>query len=201
MKRTYILALAVAALLLAWGLISGRQGCADTQAHQGETQAAIAQGESNVHVQQADQLKAEAKAEREARKTAEARVDRLKKENAELLRRLAAGAGAGVPHDPGAGQAQPGTPDPDVRDAVIEKQQEIIAEQDKVIESQAKELKLVHQEAADNRAAMEAERRRVAGLQIALDAQKHVRSSERWSGRFEGAGAGTVFGFILKAVL
>lgn len=84
---------------------------------------------------------------------------------------------------------------------MIEKQQEIIAEQDKVIESQVKELKLVRQESAENRAAVEAERRRVAGLQIALDAQKHVRSSERWSGRFEGASAGTVFGFVLKAIL
>lgn len=200
MKRIYLLAALAAALILGWLLLAGGRGCSREQAQQGEHQAAVAQGESNVHVQQADQLKAEAQAEREARKTAEARVDRLKKENAELLRRVAALHGSGVPHDPGPGQAQPDDPDSDTRDAVIEKQQEIIAEQDKVIESQAKELKLVRQESAENRAAVEAERRRAAGLQIALDAQKHVQTSARWEGRFEGAGAGALAGFILKAI-
>lgn len=200
MKRTHILGAVIAALLLIWALASGGRGCADAQVHQGETQAAVAQGESNVHVQQANQLQAEAKAEREARKTAEARVDRLKKENAELLRRLAASHGASVPHAPGPGVPVQDDPDADPRDAVIEKQQEIIAEQDKVMESQAKELVLVRQESTENRAALEAERRRAAGLQIALDAQKHVRSSERWGGRVEGFGVGNLTGFLAKAL-
>lgn len=201
MKRTYILAALAAALILAWALLAGGRGCRQEQVQQGEHQAAVAQGESNVHVQQAQQLQAQADSEREARKTAEANVARLKKENAALLRRLAASGGAGVPPAAGAGAAGQDDPGADPRDAVIEKQQEIIAEQDKVIESQARELKLVRLEASESKAAVEAERRRAAGLQIALDAQKHVQSNERWSGRFEGAGAGALAALLAKAIL
>lgn len=201
MKRIYILAIVAAALLILWGLLGGARGCASKKVEQGQHQAAVAEGESNVHVQQADKLKAEAQAECEARKTAEARLDRLKKENADLLRRVAAGHGASIPPASGSSAALPDDPGADVRDAVIEKQQEILEEQDKVIESQKTELILTHQESAENKAAFESERRRAVGLQISLDAQKHVQSSERWSGRLEGGSAGVLAGFLIKALL
>ena len=125
---------------------------------------------------------------------AKANLDRLTSERDALLRKLK------QPPSPGpvALPPLPAIPSdtPDVRDAVIAKDAEVIASQKSVIEQQDAEIKGLVTSRDQWKAAYSDEKRSNVGLQIALDAQKVVSSSNKWVYRAQGLVIGFGAGYI-----
>ena len=125
---------------------------------------------------------------------AKANLDRLTSERDALLRKLKQPPS----HGPVALPPLPAIPSdtPDVRDAVIAKDAEVIASQKSVIEQQDAEIKGLVTSRDQWKAAYSDEKRSNVGLQIALDAQKVVSSSNKWVYRAQGLVIGFGAGYI-----
>ena len=125
---------------------------------------------------------------------AKANLDRLTSERDALLRKLKQPPS----HSPVALPSLPAIPSdtPDVRDAVIAKDAEVIASQKSVIEQQDAEIKGLVTSRDQWKAAYSDEKRSNVGLQIALDAQKVVSSSNKWVYRAQGLVIGFGAGYI-----
>lgn len=179
-------------ILLLLASLAGVDSCRRKVVSAAEHQSAVYEGQADAHATQAQSIPDHAK-ELEA---AQASVDSARREVERLRRLLASKPSIPVP-DP-AGASAPIVPavSPDGRDEVIAAQVVLIAAQD----GQIKGLKLAlgdeSRRSSEWKAAFEAERKRAAGLEIALDAQKHIAASGRWRGRLEGLAVGLGAGLI-----
>lgn len=182
--------------------LMGASSCYGRLASQAEHQAAIHQGEASAHASQAqasDAVVTDLQAKLEA---AKADLGRLSAERGALLRKLAAAKQDG--HDsalPVAGDETPAAPvSVDLSAQVIAKDAEVIEAQAKVIKGYEVQVVTLTVSRDQWKAAFEAERRRAAGLEIALDAQKHVASNGKWMGRAQGFVFGLGAGFVAGRV-
>lgn len=176
--------------------LAGASSCYTKRGTQAEHQAAIHLGEANAHASQAkasDAAVEDLKAKLEASK---ADLGRLTLERGALLRKLAAAKQDGRDQAvPVAGHKAPVAP-VSVDLQVIAKDAEVIEAQAKVIKGYEAEVVTLTASRDQWKAAFEAERKRATGLEIALDAQKHVASSGKWAGRLQGLAIGLGAGFV-----
>lgn len=198
MRPAYgIIGLGLVMLLLA--SLAGVDSCRRKQVEQAQHQAAIHEGEANAHAGQAqasDAIVADLQAKLEASK---ADLGRLSAERSALLRKLAAAKqDGGDPHGPAADPQTPVAPvSDDLHLAVIAKDAEVIEAQANFIKGQEAQISALVISRDEWKSAFEAERKRATGLEIALDAQKHLNKSGRWLGRLEGLAVGLGAGFTV----
>jgi len=186
-------------VMLALASLAGASSCYKKRVEAAQHQAAIEQGKADAHAEQAkaqDAAISDLKAKLDASK---ADLGRLSDERGALLRKLAAakqnGGNPGVSVD--ASDAAPVAPvSTDLSAQVIAKDAEVIAAQDSRIKGLEESNRLLSASRDEWKAAFEAERKRSAGLEIALDAQKHVASSGKWTGRLQGLAIGLGAGFV-----
>jgi hypothetical protein len=184
---------AALAILLTGLLANQVRTCQNTRATQAEHNASVAQGEANAHATQAKTSDAAVSDLQAKLQDQSASLDRLLKERAALLRKLAKNPipnDVAMPSDPGAPPS-----DPDPRDAVIAKDAEVITELQ--ADAGAKDSLIIQLTVSRDqwKSAYEAENRRAVGLQIALDAQKVVSKSDKWLGRIQGFAVGVAVGY------
>jgi hypothetical protein len=186
-------------ILLAAGLVLGLIGATvfaldayhQRQVTQGEAQANEAKGEASAHANQAQDVPDHAKELEEA----QASVDRARAEVARLRKLLAAKPVLPVP---GPADSNPAHAEPvatDDRDETIAALDGLVSAQDKQIGTLKAALSDKTRQSEEWRLAFEAERRRAVGLEIALDAQKHVAATREWVGGFKGLVVGIVLGY------
>lgn len=181
------------------GAVAGASSCYHKKGSQAEHQAAIHQGEANAHAGQAqasDAAVADLQAKLEASK---ADLGRLSAERSSLLRKLAdAKQDSGNQAGSASGSVEtPVTPvSDDLHVAVIAKDAEVIEAQANFIKGQEAQISALVVSRDEWKAAFEAERKRAAGLEITLDAQKHVNKTGRWIGRLEGLAVGLGAGYV-----
>lgn len=174
----------------------GSQSCGKGKVQQAEATANVAHGAADAHratAQQSDAKVAGLEAEVAHQKAA---LAGLLGEREALRRNLAAQVPT-LPSNPDPAVPVPGPPSaPDVRDALIAKDAEVIAEQARVIESQGVQLDQIATSRDQWKLASEERAREAAGLRIALDAQKSVANSGKWVGRIQGVAIGIGAGFV-----
>ena len=191
---------AAVAVLLFGAVAFGLDSCGKSRANKSEIDAAFNKGQASGFRDGA----AKADKEVEGLSVQVARQDenvaRLVSERDAALQRLAASRRAGQPAV-GPSDSSPKPPvvvvdQEDARDGVILADARLIdGLQTQVKGLQAENLALVT--ARDQwKLASEAEARRAAGLQIALDAQKHVAASGKWLGRVQGFAVGAALGYV-----
>jgi hypothetical protein len=168
------------------------ESCAKKQATQAEAQANEAKGEANAHAHQAQNVPDHAQELAEA----QAGVDRARQEVERLRRLLASKPVIPVPDPVGPDPALPAFVAADDRDTTIAALNGLVRAQDTQIGTLKLALTDKTRQSEEWRLAFEAERRRAVGLEIALDAQKHVAASGKWVGRFQGFVAGAALGYV-----
>jgi hypothetical protein len=169
------------------GSLAALQGLESCRGNKAEHTAAVAEGEANAHVQQAAAIPSHA----EPLAKAQAGVDRARAKVAGAGKRVAAQPSVPISASTHADPAdnQPLVlPDPGTAD--------LVSAQDVLIAELRAALADEQRRSEQYRLAFEAERRRAVGLQIALDAQKHVQGASRWRGRIEGFAVGVATGFL-----
>ena len=174
--------------------LAGYNSCRKTQGSAAEVQANIAKGEANAHQSQAqasDAVVSDLQAKHLETKKA---LDRLTNERVALLKRLDVERQARLDAE----SAHPATiePIPDVRDAVIAKDAEVIAALQ--ADSTVKDSLIVQLTASRDewKQTAEARERQALAQESATKAWKHAVTSSRWQGRIEGFAAGAALGFL-----
>lgn len=195
-KLSHIL---IAVAIVAAGVVSllGYNSCVRKIEQKAETQSNVDHGQALAHAQQAkasDLVAADLQAKVDKQTVA---LVRLLAERDALLRKLA----AKVPAVPSSSDpASPSLPSmaslPDVRDSVIAKDAEVIDAQAQVIQGQTAEITNLVVSRDQWKSAYDAESRRATGLEIALEAQKHVSASGKWIGRLQGFAVGIGVGYL-----
>ncbi len=185
-------------VMLALASLAGASSCQRRKAEAAQHQAAIEQGKADAHAEQAkakDAAISDLAAKLEASK---ADLGRLAAERSSLLRKLAAAKqdsrDQGVPAN-GSDAAPVAPVSVDLSAQVIAKDAEVIAAHDGRIKGLEEANRLLSASRDEWKSAFEAERRRAAGLEIALAAQKHVASSDKWIGRLQGLAVGLGAGY------
>jgi len=174
--------------------LAGYNSCRKTQGSAAEVQANIAKGEANAHQSQAqasDAVVSDLQAKHLETKKA---LDRLTNERVALLKRLDVERQARLDAE----SAHPATiePIPDVRDAVIAKDAEVIAAQTVVIGQKDAEIVQLTTSRNEWKATAEARERQALAQEAATKAWKQAVTSSRWQGRIEGFAAGAALGFL-----
>ena len=193
-KLSHILIGAALAIGLIGAIAFGVSHFASKVEAKAETQSHVDQGQALAHAQAAKELDAAVQDIKAKLVLAQANLDRITSERNALLRKLKQPVSSGPVALPNLPAIPPG--DPDVRDAVIAKDAEVIDAQAKVIEGQKVEITGLGASRDQWKATYEAESRRVAGLEIALAAQKHVSASGKWIGRLQGFAVGIGTGYV-----
>jgi len=166
--------------------LAGYNSCRKTQGSAAEVQANIAKGEANAHQTQAqasDAVVSDLQAKHLETKKA---LDRLTNERVALLKRLDVERQARLDAE----SAHPATiePIPDVRDAVIAKDAEVIAAQTVVIGQKDAEIVQLTTSRNEWKATAEARERQALAQEAATKAWKQAR--------IEGFAAGAALGFL-----
>lgn len=187
-----ILAAAAAVLIIIGALVFGVDSCHRREGSAAETQSHVDQGVANAHLNQAQEVPDHA-AELAA---AQANVDRARAEVARVKRLLAAKPSLPVLDPTGANPAIAPTVAPDHRDETIAALDVLVRAQDGQIGSLTLALTDKTRQSEEYRLAFEAERRRAVGLEIALEAQKSLTASSKWTGRIQGFAAGAALGLL-----
>jgi len=174
--------------------LAGYNSCRKTQGSAAEVQANIAKGEANAHQSQAqasDAVVSDLQAKHLETKKA---LDRLTNDRVALLKRLDVERQARLDAE----SAHPATiePIPDVRDAVIAKDAEVIAAQTVVIGQKDAEIVQLTTSRNEWKATAEARERQALAQEAATKAWKQAVTSSRWQGRIEGFAAGAALGFL-----
>ena len=193
-RLSHIVAGAILAIGVVIGALIGIAHVAQKISGKAEASAKIEEKKADAH---ADAVKVSDKQVEDIKTKldiAQTNLDRLTSERDALLRKIK------QPPSPGpvALPTLPAIPSdtPDVRDAVIAKDAEVIASQKSVIEQQDAEIKGLVTSRDQWEAAYSDEKRSNVGLQIALDAQKVVSSSNKWVYRAQGLVIGFGAGYI-----
>lgn len=161
-----------------------------------EVIAAEAKGEANAHQAQA-QASDKALSDLQAKHLAtKATLDRLSAERVALLRRLEAERQARL--DAESAHPAPVEPVPDVRDAVIVKDAEVIAAQAVVIGQKDAEIVQLTTSRDQWKATAEARERQALAQEAATRAWKSAVTESRWLGRGEGFLAGVALGYVAR---
>lgn len=177
---------ALGGLLLIISALAALSGVESCRGQKAEHVAAVAQGEANANIRQAQAIPDHAAPLAEA----QAGVDRARAKVARTHQRVEAKPSIPVLPAPDANQAI-SSPVADPGGTA-----DLVAAQDVLIVELKAALADEHKRSESYRLAFEAERRRAAGLQIALDAQKHVQSASKWRGRVEGFVVGAALGYV-----
>ena len=181
----------VCVLIAGLGALSLFDSCKSKVVHEAEQAAAVAQGEANAHQQAAQAIPSH----EAVLGNAQAVVDQARAEVARLRKQLEAASRVQPPSEASAGSSDPAPVAPDLGE-LVRSQGTLIEAQD----GQIKALKLALQDETSRsgewKAAFEAERRRSAGLEIALAAQKSISKSDCWLGRVEGLALGIGVGYV-----
>ena len=193
-RLSHIVAGAILAIGVVIGALIGIAHVAQKISGKAEASAKIEEKKADAH---ADAVKVSDKQVEDIKTKldiAQTNLDRLTSERDALLRKIK------QPPSPGpvALPTLPAIPSdtPDVRDAVIAKDAEVIASQKSVIEQQDAEIKGLVTSRDQWEAAYSDEKRSNVGLQIALDAQKVVSSSNKWVYRAQGLVIGFGVGYV-----
>ena len=174
--------------------LAGYNSCRKTQGSAAEVQANIAKGEANAHQSQAQASDAVVSDLQAKHLEAQKALDRLTNERVALLKRLDVERQARLDAE----SAHPATiePIPDVRDAVIAKDAEVIAAQTVVIGQKDAEIVQLTTSRNEWKATAEARERQALAQEAATKAWKQAVTSSRWQGRIEGFAAGAALGFL-----
>jgi len=168
-------------------LARGKESAVEQQSH-------VDQGEANAHSYQAQLADLNA-ADLQAKVDNQAKdLDRLMAERNALRAKLLQQPAPS--HDQDGSVAPPVDPLPDPRDAIISKDDEVIRA---LMERAVVKDSLITQLTVSRdqwKSSFEAERRRSAGLEIALDAQKTVNKADKWIGRLQGFAIGIGVGYV-----
>lgn len=181
-------------ILAALASLAGVDSCRKKQGSNAQTQANVAKGEANAHQTQAqtsDAVAANLQAQLMAKETA---LGRLTAERGALLKRLESERQARLDAE----SAHPAAvePIPDVRDALIAKDAEVIEAQGKEIAG-LKDLTSQLVISRDQwKATAEARERQALAQQAATDAWKKAVTTSRWRGRIEGFAVGMASGYV-----
>lgn len=193
-RLSHIVAGAILAIGVVIGALIGIAHVAQKISGKAEASAKIEEKKADAHADAAKVSDKQVEDIKTKLDIAKANLDRLTSERDALLRKLK------QPPSPGpvALPPLPATPSdtPDVRDEVIAKDAEVIASQKAVIEQQDAEIKGLVTSRDQWKAAYSDEKRSNVGLQIALDAQKVVSSSNKWVYRAQGLVIGFGAGYI-----
>ena len=190
----HIIAGAVLALGLVFGIAMGISHVAQKISGKAEAGAKVEEKKADAHADKAKESDKQVEDIKAKLGLATTNLDRLTSERNALLKQLHKPVSPG----PVALPSLPAIPSdaPDVRDAVIAKDAEVIEAQAKVIAGQKLEISGLVTSRDEYKAAFEGARRANTGLQIALDAQKVVNSSNKWVYRIEGFAVGISVGYV-----
>ena len=193
-RLSHLVAGAILAIGVVFGALIGIAHVAQKISGKAESSAKIEEKKSDANADAAKVSDKQVEDIKTKLDIAKANLDRLTSERDALLRKIK------QPPSPGpvALPPLPAIPsdNPDVRDAVIAKDAEVIASQKSVIEQQDAEIKGLVTSRDQWKAAYSDEKRSNVGLQIALDAQKVVSSSNKWVYRAQGLVIGFGAGYI-----
>lgn len=189
---------AAVALGLVGLLAFAAQSCNKGKETHAETQAEYERGKADGLAQKAKEADAQV-GEIQAIVDAQAKdLSRLTEERDAAIRQLASERKRGSSTDRPAGDAigPVVASAPDGRDAVIEADARLISAQSQQIGSLTLQVSVLTIARDSYKSAFEAEQRRSASLQIALDAQKAVSASGKWLYRAQGLAIGIGAGYI-----
>ena len=193
-RLSHIVAGAILAIGVVFGALIGIAHVAQKISGKAEASAKIEEKKADAHADAAKVSDKQVEDIKTKLDIAQTNLDRITSERDALLRKIK------QPPSPGpvALPPLPAIPSdtPDVRDAVIAKDAEVIASQKSVIEQQDAEIKGLVTSRDQWKAAYSDEKRSNVGLQIALDVQKVVSSSNKWVYRAQGLVIGFGVGYV-----
>lgn len=195
MRPTLAEILCGAALVLGLlaGTVLGIDSCHKKDGGKAETQATELKGEANAHEKQAREKDTKISDLQAKLDGQQKELGRLADERCALLRKLAIERAKRV--NPGV-PVGPVEPVSDLRDEVIAKDAEVIAGQDKIIQGQTLFISTLTIARDEWKATAELRERQALAQEAATKAWKDAVTASRWSGRFEGAAAGALLGYL-----
>lgn len=171
--------LGLALIIVALGASAfGIESCGRHKVEQGTTQAVAAQAQAQVHQAQAEQSDGKVEALKAQLVSVQGQVAKARRERDEALAR-----------------PLPVPPPPEVVQILV-KDTALIEAQDKQIQEQVAVIGQLTVSRDEWKATAEAERRRAAGLEIALEGQKAASKGGRVVGTLQGVAIGFGVGFL-----